>query len=101
MATTPNLSTLVKNYKQKINSSIIEQNNPSIQNTHSTNNYLFLNGEKLDLNEWITISEYKTRYNLESTNVVSNWIRRGKIPSENIKRVPTLALTLIYDMVYN
>lgn len=100
MATTPNTSIFFENYKQRMINSILEQSNPTAQNTHSTTDYLFLNGEKLDLNNWITISDYKARYNLESTNVVSNWIKRGKIPPENIRKLPTLGLTLILNTPY-
>lgn len=45
-------------------------------------------GKEYDLGEWITPAEYVRRYNLQSTMVISNWIRRGIIPSENIVTVP-------------
>lgn len=45
-------------------------------------------GETIDLNDWVTIKEYAKRFDLESTNVVSNWIRRGIIPKDNIKDFP-------------
>ena len=44
----------------------------------------------IDLNEWITIKEYANRFQLSSTNVVSNWIKRGLVPPSNIKTLPML-----------
>jgi hypothetical protein len=48
------------------------------------------NGQKYDLNEWITIAEYVKRFDLNSTSVVSNWIKRGVIPAQNILLIPEL-----------
>lgn len=53
-------------------------------------NYLMQNGTKFPLDEWVTIAEYAKRFNLKSTNVVSNWIKRGIIPAGNILDVPEL-----------
>ena len=44
----------------------------------------------IDLNEWITIKEYANRFQLSSTNVVSNWIKRGLVPPSNIMTLPML-----------
>ena len=44
----------------------------------------------IDLNEWITMKEYTKRFQLSSTNVVSNWIKRGLIPPSNIRILPML-----------
>jgi hypothetical protein len=44
----------------------------------------------IDLNEWITIKEYANRFQLSSTNVVSNWIKRGLVPPSNIRTLPML-----------
>ncbi|MDZ7899839.1 MAG: hypothetical protein U5N85_17670 [Arcicella sp.] len=44
----------------------------------------------IDLNEWITMKEYTKRFQLASTNVVSNWIKRGVVPPANIKTLPML-----------
>jgi hypothetical protein len=43
-----------------------------------------------DLNEWITMKEYTKRFHLSSTNVVSNWIKRGLVPASNIRVLPML-----------
>ena len=48
------------------------------------------NGTKLPLTDWVTPAEYAKRFGLKSTNVVSNWIRRGVIPAENKLNVPKL-----------
>lgn len=53
-------------------------------------NLLITNGEKIDLGEWVTAKEYARRFGLESTNVVTNWIRRGVIPPENVRVVAEL-----------
>lgn len=53
-------------------------------------NLLITNGEKIDLGEWLTAKEYAKRFGLESTNVVTNWIRRGIIPPENIRVIQEL-----------
>ena len=44
----------------------------------------------IDLNEWITMKEYTKRFQLSSTNVVSNWIKRGLVPPSNIRILPML-----------
>lgn len=44
----------------------------------------------IDLNEWITMKEYTKRFQLSSTNVVSNWIKRGLVPHSNIRTLPML-----------
>lgn len=47
-------------------------------------------GETIDLAEWVTIKEYTRRFELGSTNVVSNWILRGIIPPENVRTIKEL-----------
>ena len=44
----------------------------------------------IDLNEWITMKEYTKRFQLASTNVISNWIKRGVVPPANIRVLPML-----------
>ena len=51
---------------------------------------LILNGEEIDFDKWVTVKEYVKRYNLKSLNIVTNWIRRGIIPPENVRVVPEL-----------
>ncbi len=52
--------------------------------------FLEQNGTRFPLTDWLTPAEYARRFDLKSTNVVSNWIRRGVIPVENILHVPEL-----------
>lgn len=52
--------------------------------------FMEINGIRYDLGEWITISEYAKRFDVKSTNAVTNWIRRGTIPAENVISVPEL-----------
>jgi hypothetical protein len=55
----------------------------------------------INLNEWVTMKEYSKRFNLSTTNVVTNWIKRGIIPQENIRTVPMLnGLKLINAVKY-
>ncbi len=52
--------------------------------------FMEINGIRYDLGEWVTIAEYTKRFGVKSTNVVTNWIRRGIIPAENVISVPEL-----------
>jgi hypothetical protein len=55
----------------------------------------------INLNEWVTMKEYSKRFNLSTTNIVTNWIKRGIIPQENIKTIPMLnGLKLIKSVKY-
>ena len=55
----------------------------------------------INLNEWVTMKEYSKRFNLSTTNVITNWIKRGIIPQENIRTVPMLnGLKLIKAVKY-
>ncbi len=47
-------------------------------------------GQRYQLGEWLTIRDYTAKFGLSSTMVVSNWIKRGIIPPENILEVPEL-----------
>lgn len=58
-------------------------------------------GKILNLDEWLTVKGYCQRFGISSTNVVSNWIKRGVIPQENVIRVAELNnLKLIRAMKY-
>ncbi|AKD57522.1 hypothetical protein [Spirosoma radiotolerans] len=52
--------------------------------------FMDINGIRYDLGEWVTIAEYTKRFGVKSTNVVTNWIRRGIVPAENVISVPEL-----------
>ncbi|NIJ55156.1 hypothetical protein [Dyadobacter arcticus] len=47
-------------------------------------NYLSKDGKKYELHDWITIAEYCKRFHIPNTQTVSNWIKRGIIPEENM-----------------
>ncbi len=51
---------------------------------------LILQGEVIDFDEWVTLKEYVKRYNLNSINTLTNWIRRGVVPPENVRTIPDL-----------
>lgn len=57
--------------------------------TAETLSFLETQGHRLNLAEWITIARYAQLYNL-STQVVTNWINRGKIPANCVIEVPEL-----------
>lgn len=60
------------------------------------------NGEKYPLDEWVMPAEYARQFNLKTTMVVSNWIRHGVIPPENILHIPELNdLRLIKAVPYH
>jgi hypothetical protein len=66
---------------------LIAQNDDLIARAET---FLQQNGTTFPLTDWLTPAEYAKRFGLKSTNVVSNWIRRGVIPAENILHVPEL-----------
>lgn len=43
-----------------------------------------VDGKEYSMNDWVTIQNYCKMFNIDSTSVVTNWIKRGKIPSENV-----------------
>ncbi len=64
-------------------------------------NSLSINGETILLGEFVTIKRYCQMFNIEDTQVVSNWIKRGVIPQENIREVEELnGIKLIKAIAY-
>ncbi len=51
---------------------------------------LEVNGRKYPLDEWVTLNDYIKKFDLKSTMVVNNWIKRGVVPAENIISVGRL-----------
>ena len=50
---------------------------------------LLSQGVTLDLTtEWVTIKEYCKRFDIANTQTVTNWIKRGIIPEEDIHVIP-------------
>lgn len=56
----------------------------------SRDSFVATEGKILNLDEWLTVKSYCQRYGIASTNVVSNWIKRGVIPQENVIQVAEL-----------
>jgi hypothetical protein len=62
---------------------------------------LEVNGRKYPLDEWVTLNDYIKKFDLKSTMVVNNWIKRGVVPAENIISVGRLnGLKLIKAVTY-
>ena len=58
-------------------------------------------GRTYTMSEWLTVSRYAQKYNLESAAIITRWILKGIIPTEDILRIDELnGLTLIKDKVY-
>ena len=45
---------------------------------------IFVDEKEYLLSDWVTIQNYCKMFDIESTSVVTNWIKRGKISSENM-----------------
>jgi len=77
---------------------IIKQSNQLISQVDSV---LTTPDFMVNLNEWVTMKEYSKRFNLSTTNIVTNWIKRGIIPEENVKILPMMnGLKLIRAIKY-
>lgn len=46
--------------------------------------FLQKNGVSYNLGEWFTVKRYCEKFGITNTQTVSNWIRRGIIPPENV-----------------
>lgn len=63
--------------------------------------YLKVNGVEYHLHDWLTIKKYCERFQIEDTHIVTNWIRRGVIPAENVREIEELnGLRLIKAVPY-
>ena len=63
--------------------------------------FLSKDGKQYPLSDWLTPKEYAKRFDIQSTQVITNWIRRGIIPKENVVRIQELNnLTLVKAMQY-
>ena len=57
-------------------------------------------GLAIDLSEWLTVKRYAERHNL-TTQVVTNWIARGVIPTDCTMVLPELNdIRLLKNQVY-
>lgn len=51
---------------------------------------LKIKGVEYSFAEWLTPMKYCEKFNIENVAVITNWIKRGKIPSENIRVIEEL-----------
>ncbi len=57
-------------------------------------------GYELDLGDWLTIVNYSKKYGIDS-HVVTNWIRRGVIPTDCVVELPVFNnIRMIRDQAY-
>lgn len=62
---------------------------------------LKIKGVEYKLDEWLTIAKYCEKFDISSTSIVSNWIKRGTIPAENVREIEELnGLKLIKAVPY-
>ena len=63
-------------------------------------NYILINRRKFYLNEWITLSDYSNKYNV-NLSTLTNWLYRSVIGKQDYIRVPELNnILLIRDKEY-
>ena len=71
------------------------------QALESAEQFLSRDGKQYPLSDWLTPKEYAKRFDLRSTQVITNWIRRGVIPKENVVTIQELNnLTLVEAVPY-
>lgn len=70
--------------KKKVEKLNQEYDNIMAQFVESKQISITVDNKEYSLNDWVTIQNYCKMFDIESTSVVTNWIKRGKIPSENI-----------------
>ena len=63
--------------------------------------FLVSEGKVVDFGKFPTIKRYFQKYNIKDESVVTNWIRRGIIPPDDIEVIEELnGLRMIRDRVY-
>jgi translation elongation factor EF-Tu-like GTPase len=77
--------------RQKIKEAVSKMHQNLMKNANilieKSQNYLKSQGKTYDLSDWVTVKQYAKIYGIASTQVVSNWIRRGVVPKENIVEI--------------
>lgn len=64
-------------------------------------NFLILEGKIIELSDWLTIKNYCKKYAIADESVVTNWIRRGIIPEDDIRVFPEFnSIRLVRDKKY-
>ncbi len=65
------------------------------------NDFLVSEGKVVDFGKYLTIKRYCQKYGIKDESVVTNWIRRGIIPPEDIAIIEELnGLRMIRDRSY-
>ena len=65
------------------------------------NDFLISEGKVVDFGKYLTIKRYCKKYGIKDESVVTNWIRRGIIPPEDIAIIEELnGLRMICDRSY-
>lgn len=62
-------------------------------------NYLSKDGKIYELHDWVTVAEYCRRFNIPNTQTVSNWIKRGIIPAEDMVIIEELNNTRLIKAI--
>ena len=64
-------------------------------------NFLVSEGKVVDFGKYLTIKKYCQKYGIKEESVVTNWIRRGVIPPEDVHTFEDLnGLRMIRDKTY-
>jgi ribosomal protein S16 len=64
-------------------------------------NFLISEGKIVDFGKFLTIKKYCEKYNIKEESKVTNWIRRGVIPAEDVHTFTELNnLRMIRDKIY-
>ncbi|GAB2771049.1 hypothetical protein GCM10027275_12210 [Rhabdobacter roseus] len=61
--------------------------------------FLMKEGKILELDNWLSITEYAKKYNLSTQNV-SQWIRRGVISEDDYIEIGKFGKKLVRDVPY-
>ena len=63
--------------------------------------FLMSQGKVIDSGNYLTIARYCEKYSIASQSTVTNWIRRGVIPENDVEVIPELNnLRMIRDRIY-
>lgn len=65
------------------------------------NDFLVSEGKVVDFGKYLTIKRYCQKYGIKDESVVTNWIRRGIVPPEDMAIIEELnGLRMIRDRSY-
>lgn len=92
------MTTQVKSIKEELK----QMRSESKELIDSARNFIDVDGIVFDLKQWVTIKKYCELFNINDTQLVSNWIIRGVIPKENVQIIEELnGLKLIKAIPYS